>query len=101
MRYLLIILLFASCQKEITCEDWGVCGTYQPKCVTGHSWTMPAGNIDPYEHLVFTPLNNAYHIWGNPDFVATWDSCMPMNLKDSAGYYRVMSKDIFRYNVKT
>lgn len=58
---------------------------------------MPAENIDPEEHLVFTPSNNAYHIWGYPAFVATWDSCMPMNLKDSSGWYKVVSKGIYRH----
>lgn len=91
-RLIIISLILASCQKEISCEDWGVCGEQAAKCINGHSWVMPAGNIDPEEHLVFTPSNNAYHIWGHPDFVATWKDCMPMNLKDSAGYYKVMSK---------
>lgn len=96
-RLIIISLILASCQKEISCEDWGVCEDAPAKCINGHSWVLPAGNIDPDEHLVFTPANNAYHIWGHPDFVATWKDCMPMNLKDSAGYYRVMSKDIYVY----
>lgn len=96
-KAIIILFFFSSCQKEISCEDWGVCEGNAPKCVTGHSWILPAGNIDPVEHIVFTPSNNAYHILGHPDFVATWGDCMPMNLKDSAGYYKVMSKGVYRY----
>lgn len=92
---ILLLIALSSCQKELSCEDWGVCEQAPPKCIKGHTWTMPPYNISPYEHLVFTPENNSYHIYAHPDFVATWGDCMPMNVKDSAGWYKVVSKGIY------
>ncbi len=89
---IILLTLTISCQKEI---DWGI---EKVKCIKGHSWVMPAGNIDTEEHLMFTPLNNGYHIWGHPDFVKTWGDCMPMNLKDSSEWYKVVSKGVYRIN---
>lgn len=33
----------------------------------------------------------------HPDFMATVKDCLPINLPDSAGYYKVVNKDVHRY----
>jgi hypothetical protein len=102
MKKIVVIMLLAvsatGCQKDISCEDWEMCPNKPVKCIEGKTWMMPAGNIDVDSHLVFTPLNNAYHIYAHADFAKTWGSCLPINVPDSAGWYRVVSKDIYLYN---
>lgn len=88
-------LMLLSCQKEIPCDNWGACGGFTPKCVPAEHITIPAGTIDCCENEALAV--GTYSVMVHPELRAKVKDCLPINLPDSAGYYKVVSKGIYDY----
>jgi hypothetical protein len=93
---LLAVLILSSCQKEIPCDNWGACDGFTPKCVPAEHITIPAGTIDCCENEALAV--GTYTVMVHPELRAKVKDCLPVNLPDSAGYYKVVSKGVYEYN---